>query len=59
MIVNQHLQTSSKSIESKLIDFEYTDNGDGTYTITDWLRTYNGEPAWYTLIVPSDVRVII
>ena len=26
-----------------LIDFKYTDHGDGTYTITDWKQTYNGQ----------------
>lgn len=28
-----------------LIDFEYINNGDVTYTITDWKRTYQGEPS--------------
>ena len=41
-----------------LIDFEYTDNGDGTYTITDWKETYNGEPST-EMIVPNNAYIIL
>jgi hypothetical protein len=40
-----------------LADFEYTDNGDATYTITDWKGTENGEPS--TRIVVPDYQQII
>ena len=36
-----------------LVDFEYTDNGDGTYTITGWKGTYNGE-ASTEIIIPNN-----
>lgn len=39
-----------------LADFEYTDNGDTTYTITDWKGTENGEAS--TRIVIPDYRQI-
>ena len=45
-------------IERLLVDFIYTDNGDDTYTITDWKGTYNGEPS-SSLIIPSDPRIIL
>lgn len=41
-----------------LDDFVYTDNNDGTYTITDWKGTYNGEPS-EKYIVPNSKNVII
>lgn len=31
--------------EVDLIDFEYTEEDDGTYTLTAWKETYNGEPS--------------
>ena len=31
--------------ENILIDFYYTKNSDGTYTLTAWKGTYNGEPS--------------
>lgn len=36
-----------------LVDFDYTDNGDGTYTITGWKGTYNGE-ASTEIIIPNN-----
>ena len=36
-----------------LIDFNYTDNGDDTYTITGWKGTYNGE-ASTEIIIPDN-----
>ena len=41
-----------------LIDFTYTDNGDGTYTILDWKETYNGEPST-EMIVPNNAYIIL
>lgn len=41
-----------------LVDFDYTDNGDGTYTITDWKETYNGE-ASTEMIVPNNAYIIL
>lgn len=41
-----------------LVDFEYTDNGDGTYTITGWKGTYNGE-ASTEMIVPNYGCIIV
>jgi hypothetical protein len=37
----------------QLIDFEYTENEDGTYTLTDWKETLNGEPSTEA-IVPNN-----
>lgn len=42
----------------ELVDFEYVANGDGTYTITDWKGTYNGE-ASTRCIIPDDERIIL
>lgn len=39
--------------EIVLIDFDYTTNDDGTYTITGWKETLNGEPST-ELIVPNN-----
>ena len=41
-----------------LLDFYTTSNGDGTYTITDWKGTYNGELST-RCIIPSDERIIL
>lgn len=46
------------SIEDALIDFDYDDNGDGTYTITGWKETLNGEPST-EMIVPNSNKIII
>lgn len=42
---------------SILKDFTYTDNGDNTYTITDWKGTEDGQPS--TRIVVPDYQQII
>jgi hypothetical protein len=39
--------------EVVLVDFGYTTNGDGTYTITSWNETLNGEPST-EFIVPNN-----
>ena len=40
-----------------LIDFDYIRNDDGTFELTDWKGTYNGEPS--TRIVVPDSELII
>jgi hypothetical protein len=50
--------TITSFIESLLIDFEYTDNGDGTYTITDWKQTLNGVPST-EVVVPDNENIIL
>ena len=42
----------------ELIDFEYTINADGTYTITGWKQTLNGEPST-EMIVPNNNLIIV
>ena len=41
-----------------LIDFDYTANEDGTYTLTAWKGTYNGESST-RIIVPDSELIII
>lgn len=41
-----------------LVDFAYTDNGDGTYTITGWNGTYNGETST-EMIIPNYGCIIV
>lgn len=41
-----------------LIDFAYTDNGNGTYTITGWNGTYNGEVST-EIIIPNYECIIV
>lgn len=41
-----------------LIDFNYTDNSDGTYTITGWKGTYNGETST-EIIIPNNGCIIV
>jgi hypothetical protein len=43
---------------SILQDFEYTRNDDGTYTIIDWKKTYNGEPST-RCIIPEHEKIIL
>ena len=42
----------------ELIDFEYIDNGDGTYTITGWKETLNGEPST-EMVIPDNPLIIL
>ncbi len=44
--------------EDILVDFEYTDNGDGTAIITGWKGTLNGV-ASTEMVIPDDDRIII
>lgn len=41
-----------------LVDFNYVDNKDGTYTLIGWKGTYNGEPS-DKLIIPDYACIII
>ena len=41
-----------------LVDFNYTDNGDGTYTITAWKGTKNGV-ASTEMVVPDSSKIIL
>ena len=45
-------------IPTYLKDFEYKNNYDGTYTLTAWKGTKNGEPST-ELIIPNDRSVIL
>ena len=47
-----------KSLSEKLIDFNYTENPDGTVTLTSWKGTYNGEPST-KFVIPRDSRIIL
>lgn len=42
----------------QLIDFNYTANDDGTYSITGWKGTYNGEPST-EMIFPNNSLIIV
>ena len=50
-----------QTVESLLIDFEYTNNGDNSFTLTKWKQTLNGEPSTelVTPIVPSKYKIIV
>ena len=41
-----------------LVDFEYTANDNGTYTITGWKGTYNGESST-EMIIPNNGLIIV
>lgn len=45
-------------VEDALIDFAYTANDDGTYTINGWNGTLNGEPST-ELIIPNSSLIIL
>lgn len=46
----------AKYVPAILIDFEFIDNGNGTYTLIDWKETLNGEPST-RMIIPNDSRI--
>ena len=52
------LELEIASVEDLLIDFEYIDNKDGTYTLTAWKQTLNGEPST-ECIIPSNSNIIL
>lgn len=41
-----------------LVDFEYTANEDGTYTLTGWKQTLNGEPST-EMIIPDNNMIVL
>lgn len=49
---------TTRTLEMALVDFEYTTNNDGTYTLTAWKRTLNGEPST-RMLVPNSELVIV
>lgn len=50
--------TSMISVKDALIDFEYTENNDGTYTITAWKGTLNGSPSTEMVIPDSNLIIV-
>lgn len=52
------IYSSAIPLPEVLVDFEYTDNGDGTATITAWKHTLNGEDSTI-MHVPDDARIIL
>lgn len=44
--------------ENVLIDFEYVENDDGTYTITGWKGTLNGQPST-EMVIPNSPLIIL
>lgn len=48
----------SASERPDLIDFEYTFNEGGTFTLTDWKGTYNGIES-NKIIIPNNERIIL
>ena len=56
-IIDDPVEPDEPTIPELLIDFEYTDNNDGTYTLTGWKQTYNGASS--TEMVVPDVPGII
>lgn len=52
------LWTSRVKFDETPVDFEYTKNSDGTYTLTAWKGTLNGV-ASTELVVPDDQRIVL
>lgn len=46
------------AVEKLLIDFEYIKNDDGTCELTEWKRTYNGQPST-KCVIPDHNKIII
>ena len=44
--------------EFSLIDFNFIDNGNDTYTLTEWKGTLNGIPST-ELVIPNNKRIIL
>lgn len=56
--VNIPITISEFDFAAALIDFNYITNSDGTYTITSWKGTLNGE-ASTEMIVPNNNKIIV
>lgn len=54
----KYITTIYVDVINELVDFYYTDNGNGTVTITGWKGTLNGEPST-EMVFPNDPRVIL
>lgn len=52
------IDTNTVSYEKLLTDFEYTENDDGTYTLTEWKGTCNGEEST-EIIIPDDEQIVL
>lgn len=58
-ISNSYNVAIFRTLDSNLfIDFVYTDNGDGMYTITDWKGTLNGQPST-EVVVPNNRQIVV
>ena len=52
------ITVSEFSTEFTLIDFNFVDNGDDTYTLTEWKGTLNGVPST-ELVIPNNSKIIL
>lgn len=52
------LDIQERTPETTLQDFGYIDNGDGTYTLTDWNKTLNGQTST-EVNIPNESYVIL
>ena len=48
----------SQEIYDMLQDFEFIENDNGTYTLTGWLGTLNGEPST-EMVIPDNPKIIL
>lgn len=53
-----HSLPDAPKMEDILIDFEYTKNDNGTYTLTAWKQTLNGEPST-EMVIPDNPKIIL
>jgi hypothetical protein len=58
-IITDDLIANIVSMDFILQDFEYTANSDGTYTITAWKGTTNGEPGNDIIIPETGGKVVL
>lgn len=58
VLVYEGSASLDENLVLSLIDFEYTDNGDGTVTLTAWKGTLNGIPGT-KIVIPDDNRIIL
>ena len=48
----------SQEVYDMLQDFEFIENDNGTYTLTGWLGTLNGEPST-EMVIPDNPKIIL
>lgn len=58
LVTTIEIMAQNFDAEVELVDFEYTANSDGTYTLTAWKQTLNGEPST-ELIIPEIDFIIL